>query len=126
MLYEVITMLTADKADIFNLLGQPVERDIHITQLSGAMIGKGAYRHFMLKEIYEQATVIGDTLNSHFNPVERTLTLPSLPFDLKTVKRVTLVACGTSYYAAMVAKYWIEGIARVPVDLDIASEFRFV
>ncbi len=79
----------------------------------------------MLKEIYEQATVIGDTLNSHFNPVERTLALPPMPFDLAEIGRVTLVACGTSYYAAMVAKYWIEQVARVPVDLDIASEFRY-
>jgi len=118
-------VLSADGAQIYNLLGQAVERDIHITQLSGAMIGKGAYRHFMLKEIYEQATVIGDTLNSHFNPVERTLTLPPMPFDIKAVRRVTLVACGTSYYAAMVGKYWIERFARVPVDLDIASEFRY-
>jgi glutamine---fructose-6-phosphate transaminase (isomerizing) len=118
-------MLTANGAEVFDSLGAPVERDIQITQFSGAMIGKGAYRHFMLKEIYEQATVIGDTLNSHFNPVERTLALPPMPFDLAEIGRVTLVACGTSYYAAMVAKYWIEQVARVPVDLDIASEFRY-
>ncbi|MBN2752289.1 MAG: glutamine--fructose-6-phosphate transaminase (isomerizing) [Rhodospirillaceae bacterium] len=118
-------VLSADTVEIFDAHGAAVERDIHITQLSGAMIGKGAYRHFMLKEIYEQATVIGDTLNSHFNPVERTITLPPLPFDLADVKRVTLVACGTSYYASMVGKYWIERFARVPVDLDIASEFRY-
>ena len=89
----------------------------------GGVVGKGGYRHFMLKEIHEQATVIGDTLNSHFDPVARTLTLPPLPFDLAKIARVTLVACGTSYYAAMVARYWIERIAGVPVDLDIASEF---
>ncbi len=118
-------VLSAHGVEAFDASGVVVERPIHITQFSGAMIGKGAYRHFMLKEIYEQATVIGDTLNSHFNPVERTITLPPMPFDLAKVKRVTLVACGTSYYASMVGKYWIERFARIPVDLDIASEFRY-
>jgi glucosamine--fructose-6-phosphate aminotransferase (isomerizing) len=119
------TVLSAQGAEIFDAAGKPVERPIHMTQFSGAMIGKGAYRHFMQKEIYEQATVIGDTLNSHFNPVARTITLPPMPFDLAAVKRVTLVACGTSFYAGMVGKYWIERFARVPVDIDIASEFRY-
>jgi hypothetical protein len=91
-------VLTANGAEIFDASGEVADRPVHVTQFSGAMIGKGAYRHFMLKEIYEQATVIGDTLNSHFNPVERTITLPPMPFDLGQVKRVTLVACGTSYY----------------------------
>ncbi len=118
-------VLTANGAEIFDAEGKAADRPVHVTQFSGAMIGKGAYRHFMLKEIYEQATVIGDTLNSHFNPVERTITLPPMPFDLGQVKRVTLVACGTSYYAGMVGKYWIERFARVPVELDIASEFRY-
>jgi glucosamine--fructose-6-phosphate aminotransferase (isomerizing) len=79
----------------------------------------------MLKEIYEQPQVIGDTLSSMLNPVERTLTLPDLPFDLSTVSRVTIVACGTSYYAGSVARYWIETVARVAVDIEVASEFRY-
>ncbi len=118
-------VLTREGAEIFDEHDQAVQREIHISQISGAMIGKGEYRHFMLKEIYEQAAVIGDTLHSHFNPAERTITLPKMPFDLVDIDRVTLVACGTSYYAAMVAKYWIEQCARIPVDLDIASEFRY-
>ncbi|KAF0223432.1 MAG: glucosamine--fructose-6-phosphate aminotransferase [Rhodospirillaceae bacterium] len=102
-----------------------VKREVRLTQLSGALIGKGQHRHFMIKEIYEQPQVIGDTLNTMLNPASRTITLPDLPFDLATVKRVTIVACGTSYYAGSVAKYWIEKLARVPVEVEIASEFRY-
>jgi glucosamine--fructose-6-phosphate aminotransferase (isomerizing) len=105
--------------------GRLVNREVRLTQLSGAMIGKGQHRHFMLKEIYEQPQVIGDTLNTMFNPATRTITLPGLPFDLAAIGRVSIVACGTSYYAGMVAKYWIERIARVGVDVEIASEFRY-
>ena len=101
-----------------------VERPIHVTATSGAAIGKGNYRHFMLKEIYEQPTVIGDTLSS-FYPVGGGVQLPELPFDLAAIPRLTILACGTSYYAGLVAKYWIEKIARLPVDIDIASEFRY-
>ncbi|MCD6034827.1 MAG: glmS [Rickettsiales bacterium] len=102
-----------------------VERPVVLTALSGAAIGKGNYRHFMLKEIYEQPAVIGDTLNAYYNPVTRTIQLPKFPFDLKGISKVTIVACGTSFYAGMVAKYWIEELARIPVELDIASEFRY-
>ncbi|MCW5752575.1 MAG: glutamine--fructose-6-phosphate transaminase (isomerizing) [Alphaproteobacteria bacterium] len=102
-----------------------VQREIRLTALTGAMIGKGNYPHFMLKEIYEQPTVIGQTLNSVFNPVSRTISLPDFPFDLASVPRITIVACGTSFLASMVAKYWFEQIARVSVEIDIASEFRY-
>ena len=90
------------------------------------MIGKGEHRHFMHKEIYEQPQVIGDTLNTMFNPASRTFTLPSdAAFRWRDIERVTIIACGTSYYAGMVAKYWIEQLARIPVEVDIASEFRY-
>jgi len=112
-------------AQVFNERSEPIDRKIVETAVSGALIGKGNYRHFMLKEIYEQPAVIGDTLNSFFNPAERTVTLPELPFDLAAVPRVSLSACGTAFYAGMVAKYWLEQLARIPVDLDIASEFRY-
>jgi glucosamine--fructose-6-phosphate aminotransferase (isomerizing) len=79
----------------------------------------------MEKEIFEQPAVIGDTLRSMFNPAERTITLKERPFDLATLSRLTIVACGTSFHAAMVARYWIERMARLPVDVDIASEFRY-
>jgi glucosamine--fructose-6-phosphate aminotransferase (isomerizing) len=102
-----------------------VERQIRETALSGATIGKGNYRHFMHKEIFEQPTVIGDTLLTHFNPATRSVHLPDLPFDLASVSRVTIIACGTSYHAGLVAKYWLEQIARIPCEVDIASEFRY-
>ncbi len=102
-----------------------VTREVKPTGLSGALIGKGNYPHFMLKEIIEQPTVIGDTLNTLFNPATRTIQLPALPYDLARVPKVTLVACGTSFHAAMVAKYWFEQVARLSVEIDIASEFRY-
>jgi glucosamine--fructose-6-phosphate aminotransferase (isomerizing) len=110
---------------IHNAQHEVVERPIIQTSLSGAAIGKGNYRHFMLKEIYEQPAVIGATLNVYHNPVTHETGLPPLPFALEAISRVTIVACGTSYYAGMVARYWIETLARVPVDIEIASEFRY-
>ena len=93
--------------------------------MSGAIIGKGNYRHFMLKEIYEQPTVIGDTLHAVLNPATNTITMPPLPCDFAKIPRVTISACGTAYYAGLVAKYWMEQHARVPVEIDVASEFRY-
>jgi len=113
------------QATIYDAAGNTVNRRIVETALSGAMIGKGNYRHFMLKEIFEQPTVIGDTMHAMLNPAERTITLPALPIDLATVPRVSISACGTAYYAGLVGKYWIEKLARVPVEIDVASEFRY-
>lgn len=104
---------------------QEVSRDIRETAMSGALIGKGEHRHFMLKEIFEQPQVIGDTLTGFFNPTTQTISMPDFPFDLATIPRITIVACGTSYYAGLVAKYWIEHYARVGVEIDVASEFRY-
>ena len=102
-----------------------VEREIHLTAHSGAAVGKDNYRHFMLKEIYEQPAVIGDTLNSFYHPATGEVQLPALPFDLAALPKVTIVACGTSYLAGLIAKYWLEKTARLPVEIDIASEFRY-
>lgn len=120
-----IAILSRDSAEILNEKGETVERRIQIAELSGAIVGKGNYKHFMEKEIHEQPATVGETLNGLVDAGTRGVVLPALPFDLATVDRVTLVACGTSYYAAMVAKYWIESLAQVPVELDIASEFRY-
>lgn len=118
-------VLRHDSVTIFDQHHQKVSREIRTTQQSGALIGKDGYRHFMHKEIHEQPQVIGDTLNTMLNPAKGTLTLPELPFALDTIERITIIACGTSYYAGMVAKYWIESLARIPVEVDIASEFRY-
>ncbi len=102
-----------------------VERPIKITSLSGAATEKGGYRHFMLKEIFEQPSVIGQTLNVYHNAATGHMALPPLPFDLGRITRITIVACGTSYYAGLTARYWLESIAKIPVDIDVASEFRY-
>jgi glucosamine--fructose-6-phosphate aminotransferase (isomerizing) len=102
-----------------------VERPYKISALTGASTGKGDYRHFMQKEIYEQPSVIGQTLNVYYNPTTARVAMPALPFDLKDITNITIVACGTSYYAGLTARYWIEALARIAVDIDVASEFRY-
>src|SRR3954451_13667862 len=102
-----------------------VTREIRQSGISGAMIGKGNHRHFMLKEIHEQPAVIGDTLHSYLDPSTRTVTLPAMPVDWAKVSRVTMTACGTAFYACMVAKYWFEQLARLPVETEVASELRY-
>ena len=102
-----------------------VTRETKLSAVSGAMMGKGNYNHFMQKEIFEQPAVIGDTLHAFINPATRTIKLPDMPFSFNDVSRLTIVACGTSYYAGMVAKHWIERYAGLGVDIDIASEFRY-
>jgi glutamine---fructose-6-phosphate transaminase (isomerizing) len=102
-----------------------VHRPVKTTAVSGALIGKDGYRHYMLKEIYEQPQVIGDTLNAYINPVNNYIALPDFPFDVAKATKLTIVACGTAYYAGFVAKYWFETLARIPVEVDIASEFRY-
>jgi glucosamine--fructose-6-phosphate aminotransferase (isomerizing) len=118
-------VVNGTSAEIFNADDKPVTRKVVETAASGALIGKGEFRHFMLKEIYEQPAVIGDTLSSYLNPATLAINLPALPFDLAKVPRFTITACGTAYYAGFVAKYWLEQIARVPVELDVASELRY-
>ncbi|TQV80760.1 glutamine--fructose-6-phosphate transaminase (isomerizing) [Denitrobaculum tricleocarpae] len=117
--------LTRDSAVVHDSSNAVVEREVKQTAMSGAMIGKGQYRHFMQKEIFEQPAVIGDTLHSFLNPATLSVQLPNLPFDLSKVSRFTFIACGTAFYAGMVAKYWFEQVARQPVEIDIASEFRY-
>ncbi len=117
--------LTKDDAIVRDATGEVVERKIWRTAVSGALIGKGQYRHFMQKEIFEQPAVIGDTLSAFVNPLKRRVELDDLPFELANVPRITISACGTAYFAGLVAKYWLEQIARQPVELDIASEFRY-
>lgn len=118
-------VLRRDGVEVFDEDGASVEREVKVSDLSNASVGKGGYRHFMLKEIYEQPQVIGDTLSGFINPSDRTITMPDLPFDLAGVTRLTMVACGTSFYACQTARYWIEKLAQIPVDVDVASEFRY-
>jgi len=117
-------VLRAEEARFFNH-GRPVERAARRTALSGAMVGKGNHRHFMMKEICEQPAVIGETLQAFVNPLTRQTALPALPIDLAALERLAIVGCGTAFLAGSVGKYWFEGLARLPTEVDIASEFRY-
>ncbi len=105
--------------------GQPVERPVVKSGVSAAATEKGNYRHFMLKEIHEQPVVVAQTLQSYLKPLAGEVALPLPDFDLGAINRVQIVACGTSFYAGMVAAYWLEQFARVAVGVDLASEFRY-
>jgi glucosamine--fructose-6-phosphate aminotransferase (isomerizing) len=111
--------------EIFDRDNQPVEREIVESGASSASVEKGNYRHYMQKEIFEQPIVVAQTLQTYVRPFEGEVALPVKEADLKSVNRLTIVACGTSFYAGLVAKYWVEQFARVPVDIDVASEFRY-
>jgi len=118
-------VITRDKIQIYDQDDRPAERAIVNSGVSNLSIDKGNHRHFMLKEIYEQPIVVAQTLKSYVRRLEDQVSLPIPDFDLGGIRRLTIVACGTSFYAGMVAKYWFEQFARVPVDLDVASEFRY-
>tara|TARA_R110000868_G_scaffold373543_1_gene637658 strand:- start:32475 stop:34298 length:1824 start_codon:yes stop_codon:yes gene_type:complete len=117
--------LTREGVQVRDEHDNDVTRETKLSAVSGAMMGKGNYNHFMQKEIFEQPAVIGDTLHAFINPATRTIKLPEMPFSFDDVSRLTIVACGTSFYAGMVAKHWIERYAGLGVDVDIASEFRY-
>ncbi|MBC2666596.1 glutamine--fructose-6-phosphate transaminase (isomerizing) [Novosphingobium flavum] len=118
-------VITREGAQVFDKDNRPVTREIVASGASAAAIEKGNYRHFMQKEIFEQPTVVAQTLRSYIRQVDQSVALPQFDFDLTGITRVTIVACGTSYYAGLVAKYWFEQFARLPVDIDVASEFRY-
>jgi glucosamine--fructose-6-phosphate aminotransferase (isomerizing) len=118
-------VIDRDGARIFDVSNHPVTRAIVASGATAAAIEKGNFRHFMQKEIYEQPIVVAQTLRSYLRRYEQVVSLPQIDFDLASIRRVTIVACGTSYYAGMVAKYWFERFARLPVDIDVASEFRY-
>ena len=118
-------IITRDGTQIYDSKDQPVQRPVTTSGASAVAIEKGNHRHYMQKEIYEQPIVVAQTLQSYIRPLEQIVSLPDMEFSFADVPRITIVACGTSYYAGMVAKYWLEQFARVPVELDIASEFRY-
>ncbi|MBP6010797.1 MAG: glutamine--fructose-6-phosphate transaminase (isomerizing) [Alphaproteobacteria bacterium] len=120
-----IAIVKTDGVSIFDQNDRPVNREVTITSVSASLVDKGSHRHFMAKEIFEQPEVIGHTLNSVINPVTNAVSLPKLPFDFATIPKLTLVACGTAHYATLVAKYWFERLARMTVEIDVASEFRY-
>jgi glucosamine--fructose-6-phosphate aminotransferase (isomerizing) len=113
-------------AEIHDADGKVVQRATLKSQASVMLIDKGNHRHFMAKEIFEQPEVVGHTLANYIDMAAGRVALPmQLPFDFKKLQRVSIAACGTAYYAGMVARYWFENFAHLPVEVDIASEFRY-
>lgn len=113
------------ETQVYDVENNPVDRPITLSGITGALIDKGNHRHFMQKEIYEQPVVVAQTLRSYLRPLEAQVALPDMEFDLSTVERVVIVACGTASYVGMIGKYWIEQFARLPVEVDVASEYRY-
>jgi glucosamine--fructose-6-phosphate aminotransferase (isomerizing) len=119
-------ILTRDGAEIRDASGATVQRPRQTIATQAYRIDKGEYRHFMAKEIHEQPEVVGRTLAHYVDMAQGRVVLPEpLPFDFAKLSRVYITACGTAYYAGLVARYWFEQVARLPVEIDVASEARY-
>ena len=118
-------VITREGVSIHGRDGSVVDRAVVKSHAGGLMVDKGNFRHFMAKEIHEQPEVVGHTLAHYLDLANYRVALPDLPFDFANVSRLSLSACGTAYYACVVAKYWFERWAKLPADVDIASEFRY-
>lgn len=112
-------------AKIYDAKDNVVQRKVKTSGASKDAVSKGNFRHFMLKEIHEQPTGIAETLNAYYDIIGHKVNLPKAKFNINKISKIQIVACGTSYYAGMVGKYWIESIAKIPVEVDVASEFRY-
>jgi glutamine---fructose-6-phosphate transaminase (isomerizing) len=113
-------------AQVHDAAGHAVKRTVIKSAASAFLVDKGNHRHFMAKEIHEQPEVVGHTLANCLDMTAERIALPiALPFDFRKLERVAISACGTAYYAGLVAKYWFERFARLPVEIDVASEFRY-
>ena len=117
--------ISKDGINIFDEEMNIVTRKETKTLMSGKAVEKGGFKHFMLKEIHEQPTVIGETLKSFIDPHNRNIVFPKMDFDFTNIKKLSIIACGTSSYAAMVAKNWFEKYSNIPTEVDIASEYRY-
>jgi glucosamine--fructose-6-phosphate aminotransferase (isomerizing) len=120
-----VAFLTSNLAEIIDASGKVVQRTIKVMEKDVGKISKENYQHFMQKEIFEQPRVVQDIIDNYVTTKNGKIALPNFPFDLKTIDKITIVACGTSYYASLVGKYLIESLAKVNVEVDIASEFRY-
>jgi glucosamine--fructose-6-phosphate aminotransferase (isomerizing) len=118
-------VLTRKGAAVHDAKGSAVERAVLKSAASALLVDKGNHRHYMAKEIHEQPEVVGHTLAHYLDMATERVSLPNLPFDFNKLDRISISACGTAYYAGLVAKYWFERFARLPVEIDVASEFRY-
>ena len=119
------TVVSSTGAAVFGAGGEAVNRPVRMTVQTGAVVGKDGYRHFMEKELHEHPAAIGQTLARMLDPATRAVTLPALPFDWKTLPRATISACGGAYFAGLAGRHWLEELARLPADIDFASELRY-
>ena len=120
-----LALITRESLEIFDIDGRAIERNRQTLDLNAQNVAKGNYKHFMAKEIAEQPSVLADAIQQNLNSARNKLEIPSLALDFRSINRITLVACGTAFLACNVAKYWFEKIARISIDLDVASEFRY-
>ncbi len=118
-------VLKSDGAEIFDADGKKAARELHPLNATSEHLGKGNYAHYMQKEIFEQPTAIADTLGKYIDPLAGTVELGKINFDFKKITKLNLIACGTSYYAALTARYWFETYGGLPVEVEMASEFRY-
>jgi glucosamine--fructose-6-phosphate aminotransferase (isomerizing) len=119
-------VLSRKGVEMHDAEGRLVDRPVLKSNASAFLVDKGNHRHFMAKEIHEQPEVVGHTLAHYLDMTGERVALPmTLPFDFRKIDRVSMSACGTAYYAGLVAKYWFERFARLPVEIDVASEFRY-
>ncbi len=118
-------MVNRQTVRFFDRNNQPVQREIQLTRLTGAAIGKGNFRHFMEKELHEHPVVIGDVLHRMIDAGSKMPVLPPLPFEPESLSRVTISACGSAFYAGLAGRFWLESLAGIPTDADVASEFRY-
>ena len=120
-----VAVLERNSYQIFDSSNQQIHRKSQKLEKSLSLSDKGAFKHFMAKEIHEQPDVIFDSINHYVDKEELTVNLPKLPFNTSNLKNITLVACGSSYYSGLVAREWFERFTRIKVDVEIASEFRY-
>jgi len=125
---DEMAVLTPDSHKLLTLAGERFERETSTVDWNAAMAEKAGFKHFMLKEIYEQPEAVSNTIRGRIDPESGRVNLPETGLDEEkaaAISRITLLACGTSWHAALIARYWIEKWCRIPVDVDIASEFRY-
>ncbi|MBX4420422.1 SIS domain-containing protein, partial [Mycobacterium tuberculosis] len=118
-------VLTRKGVVIYDEAGATVQRRIEKSAGTAFLVSKGNHRHFMEKEIHEQPEVISHTLANYLDFSKGIIRSDAAPVDFARVDRIAASACGTAYYAGLIGKYWFEQIARLPVDIDVASEFRY-
>lgn len=122
---EEFAIISKNEIEVFDAKNKPIHKESKLMEAENNRVSKDGYDHFMLKEIYEQPRVLEETIQAYVDLSNSSIHLPNFAFDLKKINKITIVACGTSYYSGMCAKYLIEEIAGVEVEVDIASEFRY-